>query len=244
MKKLRVVLCDDYDEDLNYYESLMLKLAEQHKIDIEVKTYVNGDDIMFDVEDPDFLKVVDLMILDISMPGPDGIEVAEAARENGYLGLIVFLTVSRTHYEPAFDVKGFNYITKNANAPKRFEKVFMKAVMELRDGNKEAIVLTGGGNYRQIRISSIRYFEVQKNLITVHYGKNETFEFISTLTKLENQLESHGFYRAQRSYLVNLNQVAKITFEMLSLQDGTEIPVGRKYYKGLKEILHALSKAS
>lgn len=237
MKKVRMVLCDDLPNDLAFYESLSRRLAEKYGVEIKIKKYISGDDIMFDIEDSKLLKAIDMMFLNINMPGPNGIAVAEAARKNGYGGLIVFLTASEKHYEPAFDVKGFNYITKNEMAAERFEKVFRLALDEIQDDGKEAIVLSGGGQYRQIRVASIRYFEVVINVITVHYGENETFEFVSTLNKLENQLENRGFYRAQRGYLVNMNYVFKLTYENILMKDGTKIPVGRKYYKGLKEIV-------
>lgn len=237
MEKMKIVICDDQEADRKYYEALARELGKKWNIALKIKTYTNGDDIMFDVEDPDYLKIVDIMILDINMPGPSGIKISEAARENGYRGLIVFLTASTSHYEPAFDVGGYNYITKNENAPERFEKVFRKALTAAKLDNRKAIVLTCGGDYLQLDIQSIRYFKVFRNMTTVHYGKNETFDFISTLNKLEDQLVSHGFLRVQRSYLVNLNYVQRIAFDNLLLNDGTNIPVGRKYYKDLKEAM-------
>lgn len=242
MKKVRMVLCDDLHEDLNYYETLSRRIAEKCGIELEIKTYVNGNDIMFDIEEPKYLQKVDMMILNINMPGPSGIEVAKYARKSGYHGLIVFLTASQKHYEPAFDVRGFNYITKNEHAPKRFEQVFRAAIKEIKSNTKEAIVLSGAGQYRQIRVASIKYFEVEKHIITVFYGNDESFEFSSTLNKLENQLENRGFFRAQRAYLINMIHVLRVTFEAVVMKDGTKLPVGRKYYKELKEAFEDFCK--
>lgn len=233
METLKIVICDDSQEDRDYYEALALELGVKWNIDLKIKTYVNGDDIMFDVEDKKILKVADIIFLDINMPGASGIRVAEKARENGYAGLIIFLTSSVSDYEPAFDVRGFNYITKNEDAPKRFEKVFLQAAKEVKALNTKAITLSGAGKYVQVTFSDIKYFESNRSTITVYYG-DESFEFISTLAKLENQLESYGFCRIHRSYLVNLPYVFRLTFERVFLRDGTELPVGRTYYKELK----------
>lgn len=234
METLKVVICDDNEGDRRYYEALAFELAEKWNVDMKIRSFISGNDLLFAVDNRNFLKIANIMFLDINMPGANGLQVARKARKSGYKGLIVFLTASETAYEPAFDLRGFNYITKNENAPTRFEKVLAEAVKEVRANSQQAIILSGGGRYVQVDISAIKYFEVNRNTITVYYG-DESFEFISTLNKLENRMASHGFCRVQRAYLVNLAYVYRITFEKVYLRDGTEITVGRKYYQGLKE---------
>ena len=98
------------------------------------------------------------------------------------------------------------------------------------------MLFTGIGEYRNIAINDIKYFEVRGKIITVYYG-SKSFEFISTIGKLENLLFAKGFLRVHRSFLVSLQHIKNFTYEEITLIDNTEIPVGRKYYSGLKEAM-------
>lgn len=98
------------------------------------------------------------------------------------------------------------------------------------------MLFTGIGEYRNIAINDIKYFEVRGKIITVYYG-SKSFEFISTIGKLENLLFTKGFIRVHRSFLVALQYIKTFAYDGLTLMDHKEIPVGRKYYGGLKEAM-------
>jgi len=102
--------------------------------------------------------------------------------------------------------------------------------------SNEYMLFTGIGEYRNIAINDIKYFEVRGKIITVYYG-SKSFEFISTIGKLENLLFTKGFLRVHRSFLVSLQYIKTFTYEEITLIDHTVISVGRKYYSGLKDAM-------
>ena len=79
----------------------------------------------------------------------------------------------------------------------------------------------------------IRYFEIMQKIVTVYYS-DTSFEFVSTMGKLENLLFAKGFVRISRSYMVSTKYIASFSYDKVIMADGTELPVGRKYYKDLK----------
>ncbi|HCC34907.1 MAG TPA: DNA-binding response regulator, partial [Ruminococcaceae bacterium] len=237
---IRIIVCDDSERERSRYVELCRELAAKHHLEIETKAYDNGIDLLFDLENPKFFSTVDILMLDINMPGINGVNVAKEARKCGYKGIIVFITVSTAHYENAFDVRAFNYITKGKSSAARFEEVFLNAVEAAKELRQEVIMLSGGGEFRQIPVKDIFYFEIVKRIITVHY-KDESFEFVSTFEKLENQLFERGFLRIHRAYLVSLAHVKSITYEEVTMTNGALLPVGRKYYAGLKKALSELA---
>ncbi len=236
MKTIRIIVCDDSEHERDRCTELCRGLAEKHGINIELKTYNNGVDLLFDLENPKFYSVVDILFLDINMPGTNGVEVAREARKCGYKGIIIFITVSTSHYEKAFDVRAFNYITKGRTDDARFEEVFLNAVDAAKELRQEIIMLSGGGEYRQIPVQDLFYFEVVKRIITAYY-QGDQFEFVSTFEKLENQLFDRGFMRIHRAYLVSLAHIKSIAYEEVTMTTGAVLPVGRKYYAGLKKAL-------
>ena len=98
----------------------------------------------------------------------------------------------------------------------------------------DILSLKGIGEYRNIPIQSIYYFEVFQRIITVHYDNNEQFEFYSSIGKLEITVLPKGFLRIHRSYIVSVSQIKTFNSTSLTLMNGKELPVGRKYLPNLK----------
>jgi DNA-binding LytR/AlgR family response regulator len=239
VRKIRIVLCDDNKAELEMYTGLCRKISDSHHVDIEIKAYTSGSDLLFDLEDPKFFNTLDLLFLDIAMPGVDGLETAKYARKVGYTGLIVFITVCNERYAEAFDVGAFHYITKGEGAL-RFEEIFMNAVEMSKEIHREQILLSAWGELRQIKIREIYYFEILKGSLRVFYSGDNSFEFNSTLNKIEERLENRGFQRIHRNYLVSLTHMKSVSYSEVVMENGVVLPVGRMHYPELKEEINRL----
>lgn len=234
---MKFFLCDDDLSTHELYATKLAKLCEDHDIKFEFTAYDAGDDMLLDFEKHNGFEGV--LFLDINMPNINGISVAKKLQENGAKCEIIFLTVSKQHFLLAFDVGASNYIIKDETTEARFESVVLKAIETSFDRSQEYILFSSAGEYRSIAISSIRYFEVTKRIITVHYNSDDTFEFFSSLGKVENELLGQGFVRAHRAFLVYVPCIETLTYSELKMRDGTAIPVGRKYYQDIKNALNA-----
>lgn len=231
---MKIFICDDIPTESAKYSNLITELGRKHKIPVEVTIFNGGNELLFALEDQK--TPFDLLFLDINMPKMDGIELARKLKSIDTYFEIIFLTVSKEHFLPAFDVEAFNYIIKDGSI-KRFEEVFLKAYERYLHKQQKYLVFTGGGTYRNIPIQNISYFEVDKRIVTVHYNNEETFEFFSTIGKLEEQLYQYDFLRCHRSFLVAYDSILSLNKEEIKLQDGQIIPVGRSYYPRLREIM-------
>jgi len=214
------------------------RISDRHKFDVEIKGYISGNDLMFDLEDANFSNSLDLLLLDITMPGLNGVDVAREARGLGYTGVIIFITASEDYFRDAFDVGAFHYIVKGESMA-HFEEVFLKAVDVLKEMDRKEILLSGWGELRRVAISSIEYFEVVSRNIIVYY-EGKVFEFHGHLKKLEEQLASNGFQRIHRNYLVSLMHIKNMTFHEVVMSNGKTLPVGRTYYSELKEAVNKI----
>lgn len=239
MHKIRIVICDDNKAERDTYAKLCRTIGEKHDIDVEIKAYESGSDLLFDLEEPKFFNTLDLLFLDINMPGVDGIETAKHARKVGYTGVIVFITVSHEHYVDAFDVGAFHYIVKGESVS-RFEEIFMKAVEISRETHQEQIMLSAWGELKQVKIRDIAYFDVVKGTMTVFYDGDKSFTFGGIMDKLEEKLKNSGFQRIHRNYLVSLTHVKSVAYTEATMTNGKKLPVGRAYYHELKEVINRL----
>lgn len=235
---MHITICDDDKQALEKYTNMLKRLAQKHKLDITFSQYDSGETLLFDMEDA--ARRPNILYLDISMPGTDGVTVAEILRQRHINTEIIFLTVSREHWQSAFDVDASNYVIKGADKPERFERVFLKAVHSVQDKESESILLTCAGQTRFIPLRNISYFEVSHNIVIVHYmldGEKRRFEFYSSIGRLEEMVWGKGFVRTHRSYLVALRRIATLKYNQLILNDGVELPVGRTYYKTVREAI-------
>ena len=229
-----VVICDDNPIERENLLEVTTHISKSEGYDAEFEVFENAKQMLFELEDK--LELIDVILLDINMPGIDGMEAALKLRSNGYIGEIVFTTVSKSHMLGAFDVRAFNYIVKGETDSAKTVRIIKGVLGIASEKSKEYMLFTGIGEYRNIAINDIKYFEVRGKIITVYYG-SKSFEFISTIGKLENLLFTKGFLRVHRSFLVSLQYIKTFTYEEVTLIDRTVISVGRKYYSGLKEAM-------
>lgn len=229
---MHIGFCDDQADVIAKYRRLIEGICLRENFNHKISTYRSGEQLLFEMED--VLHSIDILFLDVVMPGKNGIEVARELREKNFIGEIIFLTYSREAIYHAFDVKANNYLLKELATESRIEEVFLAAAELVKEKTEEYLLLTGVGEYRNVAIGDICYFEVNQKIVTVYYG-NQDFEFVSTIGKLENLLFNKGFIRISRPYLVSIKYIESFSYGEVILTNGEKLPVGRKYYKDLKE---------
>lgn len=232
---MKIIVCDDSKADRENWVAKLNKVAKSMDKDIHILEYESARQLLFGQGEQIF--GVDIILFDIHMPDMTGMEAAAKLRNEGFRGELVFLTVSKEYMLGAFDVRAFNYIVKGETDNQKIERV-LRDVMNIADEkSKEYILFTGIGEFRNVPIASIKYFEVRGKIVTVYYG-HKSFEFVSTIGKLENILFSRGFVRIHRSFMVAMSMVRSYSYESLEIIDGTRLPVGRTYYNNLKEAVN------
>ena len=232
---IRILMCDDEPLAIKEYENRIYKLGEKHGLDLSVKSFQNADQLFFYMEDEK--AFIDIVFLDIQMPRLDGIQTAVKLRKDGYNGEIIFLTKQADKAIKGYDVQAYHFIVKNTEDDPNFERVFLEAVMHVQNKTAEYITFQGIGESRNIPIRDIAYFSVNRRIITVHYG-SESFEFYSSMEKVENVMLEYGFLRAQRSYLVNVDYIRDFTAESITMNDGTVISLSRKNSREIREMIN------
>lgn len=230
---MNIAICDDNPVHLTEYKGRITAILEKNQIAARVMPFSSCHELMFAMEEND--TSFDILYLDIHMDGMDGMEMATWVRERNFQCEIVFITVSQNHMLSAFDVHAYHYVVKERTTDAKFSEILLKVVAHAQKKKQQVLTVTCAGESRMIPISEILYFEVQNYIIVVHYGDHESFEFYSTLGKIENALLGHGFLRVHRSYLINLNQMRGFVRQEVLLSDGAKIPVGRKYTDQLRQ---------
>ena len=238
MRSIQIAICDSSQEDREHYAALCQELGQRAELVLRIKQYESSSDMLFDLDSPKLREELDILFLAADAPAYDGIETAYTLRRMGYGGQIIFMAQDHPgkRIEDIFEAQGADYLLKSSSH--RFEPIFERAIETVREIREEYVLYNRVGQYRQIAISDILYFDVRKNLVCVHYN-HDSFEFLSTLTKVQMQLCERGFSRIHRLYVVSLDHVRSLTYTEAELSDGTKLPVGRTYYAAVKDALES-----
>lgn len=118
---MRVAICDDNQQDIERIRRYTLRMIDYA---VEYVFYTRPEELLRECADAE--QKPDMYILDIEMPGMDGLAVAKQIRETDSKALLVFLT-SYTKYMPSvFEVVTFDFIPKPISE-ERLRVLFEKA---------------------------------------------------------------------------------------------------------------------
>ncbi len=221
-----IAVCDDDPTEVHKYRDTIVDVSEKELTNVDIQTYTSGKQMLFEFDSKE--NIPDIIFLDIIMPNMNGIEVANSLRAKGFDGEIIFLTQSENYWQNAFDVHAYHYILKNDCSEEKFRTILHNAVESVLEKNEDCILFSSYGETLSIRLRDIYYFEVRGRIIAVFYSDG-SFEFYSSLSKLEEQLAGRNFIRIHRSYLVSKNCIAKVFYNSVILKNNTKLPVGRAY---------------
>lgn len=196
----------------------------------------------------------DLVILDIQMPRISGLELVELMDEKPHL---LFSTAYQEHAIKAFDLNAVDYLLKpftKTRFVQALEKVQQKINFQLNEELQikqvleqtlpsaiERVVVKTNTAIKVIALENIFYIEAQDDYVYIH-TENEKFLKQQTMKHFENGLSPNHFLRIHRSFIVNLNFIAKIepfektTYQAI-LKNKTKVPISRNGYALLKKVL-------
>jgi len=198
----------------------------------------------------------DLMFLDIQMPKLDGFEVLELIDPPP---AVIFVTAFDLYAMKAFDAHAVDYLLKpfhaerlkkaldrarallNEPQAKPFQAADLGAVARPPGQALERVVVKDGTKVHIIPIGKLDYVEAQDDYIALHSEKKNYLKQ-QPISTIETQLDPKRFVRIHRSYIVNLERIARIEpytkdSRVVVLQDGGQLPVSRAGYGRLKELL-------
>jgi two-component system LytT family response regulator len=193
----------------------------------------------------------DLVLLDVQMPKLDGFDVLELV---GRDVPVVFVTAYDEFALRAFEVHAVDYLLKPVRRERLIEAIARArarqarpAAAELRAAARppgaplERVVIRDGPHVHVVPVEKIDYVEAQDDYVSFRAGGKSLLKE-QTLSDLEQQLDGRRFVRVHRSYIVNIERIAKVELyakdsRIAILHDGTKLPVSRAGYQRLQALL-------
>ncbi|MGA8186150.1 MAG: LytTR family DNA-binding domain-containing protein [Terriglobia bacterium] len=207
----------------------------------------------------------DLVFLDVQMPGLDGFGVIKKLLDrNARLPYFIFVTAYDHYAVRAFEVNAVDYLLKPIER-NRLDKALQRVsgmleaseaafqkldrlvhMIEERPAVQSSKLVVKSGN-RMVLVDSsdIIYATIEDGVIRIVTKDLDGQSNFRTVEELQNNLDPNIFWRAHRSYLVNINRIKEVvpwfkSSYQLKMQDRqeTEIPVSRAQTRKLRELLN------
>lgn len=204
----------------------------------------------------------DLVFLDVQMPGLDGFAVIKKLMDKKVpVPNVVFATAYDQYAVKAFEVNAIDYLLKpfdknrvatsvrkvkervdsTAGSSERLENLIR--TLEQKPQQRSKILIKAAGRLFLVDQKDICFASIEDGVITVVTSQMEGQSNCRTLEELLDSLDPALFWRAHRSYLVNINRIREVvpwfkSSYQLRMDDKkqSEIPVSRAQTKRLREL--------
>ena len=216
----KIAVCDDCNRDTEYLSALVAGWGEVSGQGALVERFLSSEAFLFHYEER---KDFDILLLDVEMGEVNGIELARRIRREDSRVQIVFITGFPDFMADGYEVSALHYLLKPVSREKLCE-VLDRAAANLTRPEKR-LQVNFGREACFVSFDRILYIEAQKQYVRIHTGDGD-YRMKASLAEMEAMLDKY-FYKCQRSFLVNLNHVARIRNQCAVLRNGEEIPISR-----------------
>jgi two-component system LytT family response regulator len=243
---LRVAIADDEAPA----RAILREYLEQEQGVEVIAECANGFEVVQTVAN----QKPDVLLLDVQMPKLDGFEVLELIERDV---AVVFVTAYDQYALKAFEVHAVDYLLKPFG-PERLTQALDRVRARLAQGQPPPagklaprlrdprspitrLLIRDGANVHIVPLSKIDYVEAQDDYVSVR-AEGRSYLKEQTMGELEATLDARRFVRIHRSYLLNIDRLAKVETtdtdsRVAILRDDTRLPISRSGFARLIALL-------
>ncbi|PZR21723.1 MAG: DNA-binding response regulator [Flavobacterium psychrophilum] len=178
---------------------------------------------------------VDIIFLDIQMPGVNGIEFARTIPKQT---LVIFTTAFSEFATDSYEVDAIDYLIKPVK-PVRFQKAVEKAEAYIKllkaghiNNNIESIAddyifVRADRKMFKVHFNSILFIQGLKDYVVIHTENQKVITGLN-IKAIHDQLPKHMFVRVSKSYIINIKQIDSVDNNTVYIGKN-EIPIGNIY---------------
>ena len=224
-ERLKIAICDDDNRDLLQVASLLESYRHDRKAELSYVCFQNAIELLAYMDSMDF----DLLLLDVLMPGLNGMQAAREIREHNSRIEIVFLTSSPEFAVESYSVRAHYYLMKPASEEKLFP--ILDRLMADFKSPEDALHIKTQTSVFSLPYGKIEYIEVSAKKLYFYLTDGGSREVSGSLADFERALlKRPGFMKVHRSFLVNLQWVRELRQGELVTLTGRRVPVARTAY--------------
>ena len=219
---LRIAACDDDEKERLRIAELLGRYREEKNAPLHFDVYRSGVGLLEAREQIPY----DLLLLDILMPGLNGMDAAKEIRLTDGETKLIFLTSSPEFAVESYSVEAYSYLLKPVTSEKLFP--LLDRLFSEQRQSEQVLTLMRPAGVMRIPFSKLSVLEVSNKKLRFHLQDGSVKEVNGALSELEETLLSREeFVKVHRSYLVNMSQIQSLSAGELTTYAGPRVPVSR-----------------
>lgn len=227
---LHVAICDDDKVLLGNLDREVELWAQEEQALCSVELFATAEAFLFAWEEK---RDIEILLLDIEMPGMDGMELARRLRRRGERLGIIFVTGNPDFALEGYDLEAVSYLVKPIKRD-RLRAALNRAVRQT--GSRKALLVSiAAGEVEKVYVSDIRLLESRGHETVLLMRDGREIACKEPLRQLEQELgeSEEAFFKPHRSYVINLGYVDRMTKKDVRMEGGTLIPIARGKWEEL-----------
>lgn len=230
MEKIKCIVVDD-EEGAHLVITHFLKDIKTLSLEASFYNAVDALDYLYSHK-------VDLVFLDINMPGLSGLEMLETLTNRPY---IILTTAYREYALDGYKYEVVDYLVKPFEFKKfllAIDKVMNRKGIQAQAARTQAaeetdhLILKVDGTMTKIPFSKIIYIQSFGNYVKIYIEDGMLISQMTT-AEIEERLSASLFLRIHKSYIVSLKQIQRVFGTQVILKNSTELPIGNTFKREL-----------
>lgn len=215
LMSIRVAVVEDSPQDLDELRGHLERFASERgeRAGLSVATFESAESFL-----KGYRPVYDVILLDIELPGANGMSAARALRIIDPRAAIVFVTNIASFAVSGYEVDALAYLLKPVSYP-AFSLAMRKALRASAARQDLPYLIRTAEGVARVPVSDILYVEVIRHSLFFHTAQG-TYRRRGSMREVEEELGGLHFCRCHNAYLVNLERVSSVS--------GNDVTVGEE----------------
>lgn len=225
-----VAIVEDSPAETELLRSYFARFTKEHGVDFTLTCFASGEEFL-----NKYRPAYDLVLMDIGLPGHNGMETAAALRERDRSVTLIFVTNMAQFAVKGYEVDAFDFVVKPVGYS-NFALKLQRALNKLDTRRDSEVLVTLSDSMVRLSASQIKYIEISGHRMVYHTTDGELYAY-GNLKEVEASLGGGMFARCNNCYLVNLNYVRAVQGHTVTV--GTdELQISRPRRKAFIQALN------
>lgn len=220
---MKIVICDDNFNIVDEVKNLLDEYALSKNLSLDISTFNDGQAVL--ESDERF----NIAILDVEMPGCNGIELGKILREKNRHIVLMYITSHKKYLDEALNLNAARFFEKPIDS-KRFYDGLDNALKRIDNTTIKFFLKEYNASVR-INANDIIYVEIEPigHRKTKVVTEEKTYISSNKIAFWEEHLISSLFVKTHKSYIINMEYITKYENNTLQLDGKYNIPISRNY---------------